>query len=86
MVEQIMVDSLILLIKNLEQFKVVHRVNHSTCLSDRVHPQHRNANVDCLHARSAGQDWPDCRSTWAVVTHDEVLNWHFAFLGQDAQD
>ena len=86
MVEQIVVDSFILLIKYLEQLKVVHRVNYTTGLSDRVHTQHRNAYVDCLHPRATGQNWPNRRSTWAVITHNEVLDGHFAFLSQDAQN
>ncbi len=86
MVEQIMLDALILLVECLEQLIIVYCVNHSTCLSDWMHTQHWNANIYCLHACSAGQDWADCWSAWAVISHNEVLNWDFAILCQDTQD
>ncbi len=86
MVEQIMVDGFILLVKCLEQLIIVHCVNHSTCLSDWMHAQHRNANIDCLHACSAGQDWADCWSAWTVISDNEVLNWDFGFLCQNTQN
>lgn len=86
MLEQVMIDWLVLLVKCLEQLEVVHCIDHSTCLSDRVHSQHWNTNVDCLHTCSACQNWTDCWSAWAVVSHNEVLNRYLALIRKDSQD
>lgn len=76
-----MIYSLIILIEPFEQIIIVDAVQHSACLSNRMHCPHRSSNINSFYACFAADDRTNCWSTSRVILYYKFLDRDFGFLG-----
>ena len=82
LVQQVMANLFIVCEETIEQVSVVHSVDNSAGLSDRVHSQHSNSHVDGLDSSSWSQNWANCGSTRWIILYDKFLQGNVCLFGQ----
>ena len=86
MIQQVVIDSFIVIIEGLKQLIVMNGIKHTTSFPNRMHSQHRHPNIDTFHPRSTGNNGPNRRSARWIVLDNEILDGNVSFLGYDSEE
>ena len=80
-----MVDLFVIVVETDKEVTVIHPIEHSSSLADRMHAPHRRTHVHALNAGLAGNYRAYRRPARRVISHHEFLNRHFCLFSEDLE-